>query len=123
MNIHFYYIQKKENLEEYIFVFKNKDEIIDLNKRIYSSLYNENANYDINYIQLFYIKKGLVINFNNDIWNKITHLSYKNLNILKLIDTKNLSTIKYSSCLFFEYLKNKNEIDDIIIEAFLLDKY
>lgn len=120
MNIHFIYIQKKENLDEYIFVFRKKDELEDLNEKIYSSLYNEKINDNTNYIKLFYIKKGLVINFNDDIWNKIIHLSYKNLNILKLIDIKYLSSIKYSSCLFFDYLKNKNEIDDIIIESFLL---
>ena len=120
MNIHFIYIQKKENLDEYIFVFRKKDELEDLNEKIYSSLYNEKINDNTNYIKLFYIKKGLVIDFNDDIWNKIIHLSYKNLNILKLIDIKYLSSIKYSSCLFFDYLKNKNEIDDIIIESFLL---
>lgn len=123
MNIHFIYVQKKENLEEYIFVFRKKDILEDLNEKIYSSLYNEKINDNTNYIKLFYIKKGLVINFNDDIWNKIIHLSYKNLNILKLIDTKYLSAIKYNSCLFFDYAKNKNEIDGIIIESFLLDKY
>ncbi len=79
MNIHFIYVQKKENLEEYIFVFRKKDEILDLNERVYSILYNDKINDNINYIQLFYIKKGLVINFNDDIWDKITNLSYKNL--------------------------------------------
>jgi hypothetical protein len=123
MNIHFIYVQKKENLEEYIFVFRKKDYIEDLNEKIYTSLYNEKINENTNYIKLFYIKKGLIIKFNDDIWNKITYLSYKNLNILKLIDTKYLSAIKYSSCLFFDYSKNKNEIDDVIIEGFLLDKY
>lgn len=122
MKIHFHYVQIKENLDEYIFIFKKKDEFEDLNKKIYSILYDENANDDINYIKLFYIKKGLVINFNDDIWNKITYLSYKNLDIIKLIDKGRLSAIKYSSCLYFNYKENKNEIDDIIIEGFLLDK-
>lgn len=122
MNIHFIYVQKKENLDEFIFIFRKKDDIEDLNKKIYTILYNTEPQDDINYIQLFYIKKGLVINFNNDIWNKIMYISYKNLDILKLIDKKHLSAIKYSSCLFFNYQKNKNEIDNIIIEGFLLDK-
>lgn len=128
MNIHFIYVQKKENLEDYIFIFRKKDEKIDsieLNKKIYSILYNDNfnnSNDDINYIKLFYIKKGLVIKFNDDIWNKIIYLNYKNLDILKLIDRGCLSAIKHSSCLYFDYKQNKNEMDDIIIEAFLLDK-
>ena len=125
MNIHFIYAQKKENLEEYIFIFRKKDEkieSIDLNKKIYSILYNDNANDDINYIKLFYIKKGFIIKFNDDIWNKIIYLNYKNLGILKLIDRGCLSAVKHSSCLYFDYKENKNEIDDIIIEAFLLDK-
>jgi hypothetical protein len=125
MNIHFIYVQKKENLEEFIFIFRKRDEKIEsiyLNKKIYSILYNDDTNDDINYIKLFYIKKGLVINFNDDIWNKIIHLNYKNLGILKLIDRGCLSTVKHSSCLYFDYKQNKNEMDDIIIEAFLLDK-
>jgi hypothetical protein len=121
--MHFVYVQKKENLEEFIFVFKKKDDIIDLNKKIYSILYNDNITNDcINYINLFYIKKGLLIKFNNDIWNKFLYLNYKNLDILKLIDSEYLSNIKDNNYLFFNYKKNKNEIDSIIIESILLDK-
>ena len=52
MNIHFIYVQKKENLEEYIFVFRKKDILEDLNEKIYSSLYNEKINDNTNYIKL-----------------------------------------------------------------------
>lgn len=134
MKIQFIYVQKKENLEEFVFIFKKKDcidiqarteESSNLNKIIYSILYNDrlNTSVDINYIKLFYIKKGMTIDFNKEIWNKLLNLNYRNLDILKLIDVDYLLSINSTSCLHFNYKKNQNEINDIIIESFMIDKY
>lgn len=126
MSIQFIYVQIKENLDEFIFIINNKhkDNVLDLNRIIYSKLYHNNHNIDndINYFKLFYIKEGFKINFNIEIWNKLIYQYYKTLNIINLIDSKYLNLIKLNDCLFFNYKKYKNEIDNIIIESILLDK-
>ena len=103
--IQFIYVQKKDNLEEFIIIFK--ENIKDIYEAIYSILYNTISNTNINYIKLFYIKKGLVIEYNDNIWNKILKLYYKNLNIVKLIDSEYLISISNNNYLDFDYKKNK----------------
>jgi len=121
MYIHYVYVQIKNTLLDHLIIIKfNKDSIDrdELHKLIYISLYHDNVNNEINYFKLFYIKKGFNIKFSKSIWNKFISLSMKNLEIVYLIDTKHLLTLHNKNILNIEYIKNKNEIQDIIIESY-----
>ena len=125
MDIQFIYVQIKENLEEYIVAYKKETSSEDINKLIYNNLYNEDTIYnsdknDINYIKLFYVKKGLTIPYEQNIWDKLLHIRFSNLDIKVLIDEKKLTHINKSNCLHFNYKNNKNQIDKLIIDSFLL---
>jgi len=124
MYIHFFYIESKEYKINYISVIKHDNLNLDnniINKFIYRNIYlnnndDDNINYNnINYISLFYIKKGLVVENKQDLWNQLIKLYMENIKLINLIDNNYIKKIQQSNILLFNIDTYKDKLSNFII--------
>lgn len=124
MYIHFFYIESKEYKINYISVIKHDNLNLDnniINKFIYRNIYlnnndDDNINYNnINYISLFYIKKGLVVENKQDLWNQLIKLYMENIKLINLIDNNYIKKIQQSNILLFNIDTYKDNLSNFII--------
>lgn len=123
MHIHFIYVEHKENKITYLNVIKSKNEVLDnkyINEILYKKIYlisnEEMLNNNINYYSLFYIKKGMIINQDNDtLWNKLLQLYMKNVNLINLIDYNYIENLKKDNMLLFNINEFNNDLYSLII--------
>ena len=124
MYVHFFYIESKEYKINYISVIKHDNFNLDnsiINKFIYRNIYlnnddDNNINYNyINYISLFYIKKGLVIENKQDLWNQLIKLYMENIKLINLIDNNYIKKIQQSNILLFNIDTYKENLSNFII--------
>lgn len=124
MYIHFFYIESKEYKINYISVIKHDNLNLDnniINKFIYRNIYlnnndDDNINYNnINYISLFYIKKGLVIENKQDLWNQLIKLYMENIKLINLIDNNYIKKLQQSNILLFNIDTYKENLSNFII--------
>jgi len=118
MDIQFAYVQKKTTNEKFIIIYKDDKSPINIYKMCYESIYNKTYNEDINIYDLIYIKIGLKINYNKDIWIKLVKENMKTLNLIHLIDDMHLMIIYNSNYILFEYDSNKEILNNILIDTF-----
>ena len=134
--LHFFYVDYKKCNKTYIAViiskYKEVFPFIKLNKILYNYLHLLNYNYeldmhnyndndnnnDMNYFEYFYIKKGLIINNEKYIWNKLINIYLEKIDIKFLIDEKYVSDIYGHNVLLLEY-----NIYSTSINKFLIDHY
>ena len=124
MYIHFFYIESKEYKINYISVIKHDNLNLDnniINKFIYRNIYlnnndDDNINYNnFNYISLFYIKKGLVIENKQDLWNQLIKLYMENIKLINLIDNNYIKKLQQSNILLFNIDTYKDNLSNFII--------
>ena len=124
MYIHFFYIESKEYKINYISVIKHDNLNLDnniINKFIYRNIYlnnndDDNINYNnINYISLFYIKKGLVIENKQDLWNQLIKLYMENIKLINIIDNNYIKKLQQSNILLFNIDTYKDNLSNFII--------
>ncbi len=118
MDIQFAYVQKKTTNEKFVIIYKDDKSAINIYKMCYESIYNKTYNEDLNIYDLIYIKIGLKINYNKDIWIKLVKENMKTLNLIHLIDDMHLMIIYNSNYILFEYDSNKEILNNILIDTF-----
>lgn len=118
MDIQFAYVQKKTTNENFVIIYKDDKSPINIYKMCYESIYNKTYNEDLNIYDLIYIKIGLKINYNKNIWIKLVKENMKTLNLIHLIDDMHLMTIYNSNYILFEYDFNKEILNNILIDIF-----
>ncbi len=118
MDIQFAYVQKKTTNEKFVIIYKDDKSPINIYKMCYESIYNKTYNEDLNIYDLIYIKIGLKINYNKDIWIKLVKENMKTLNLIHLIDDMHLMIIYNSNYILFEYDSNKEILNNILIDTF-----
>lgn len=120
MFLHFYFVNIKKEKKNYLMIYKSDDTIIkfkDINNILYNELNNisclpsiisssSNNTDNINYHELFYIKQGLSIPYNKDIWNELIQINLNKIELQYLIDDK--------------YIKNLYSYDILL---YLMDDY
>jgi hypothetical protein len=127
MYIHFIYVEHKENKITYLNVIKSENEALEnkyINEILYKKIYlisnEEILNNNINYCSLFYIKKGFVIQQNdNTLWNNLLQIYMKTLNLLNLIDCKYIDNIKNENILLYKMNEINNDLYSLIIKLHL----
>ncbi len=103
MLLHFYYVNFKKEKKDYIIIYKCKESEVsfnDINTILYKTINNE-INENINFYELFYIKEGIKIEFNNNIWNDIINIYLNKINIQMIIDNKYIENIYNTDLLLF----------------------
>ncbi len=118
MFIQFAYVQKKTTNENFVVIYKENIDIINVYKLSYESLYHQNYNENINIYDHIYIKKGLKIEYKQEIWNILVKSNMKTLNLINLIDDIHLLAIYNSNHLIFNYDDNKEILKNILINTF-----
>lgn len=129
MFLHFYFINIKKEKKNYLMVYKTDIKTInvkDINNLLYNKLNNkpsiissvENTTNNINYYELFYIKQGLSIIYNKEIWNKLIQIYLNKIELQYLIDDKYIKNI-YSSDIILYLIDNYQED----IKQFLIKYY
>lgn len=131
--LHFFYVDYKKTNKNYIAIIKskNKDQFPfnDLNNILYNYLHLLNYNYEydldenkqvnnINYFEYFYIKKGLIINYEKYIWNKLIKIYLEELDIKYLIDGQFVSNIYSKNIILFDYNQYSNKINKFLIDHY-----
>ena len=93
-----------------------------LYNKIYNALFNDSIDYenkDINFIKLFYIKRGIHIYFTETTWNTIINNYLKNIKIIKLLDIKYITKIKNTDIILFELNAIQDDFKDFIHTLFM----
>lgn len=122
MFLHFYYVNCKKEKKDYIIIYKFKNEVISFNQ-INSVLYSEFNNNtledkNINYYELFYIKEGLKIKYEKELWNNIINMYLNKLNIHMIIDEKYVEKLWNSNLLLFLIDKYDNSLKEFLISYY-----
>lgn len=136
MFLHFYYVNCKKEKKDYIIIYKYNKEIIsfsEINNILYKEIYNDkiddnNAKNDdntdtgngnnINFYELFYIKEGVKIKYERELWNNIINMYLNKLNIHIIINDKYVEKIWNSDLLLFSI-----DIYDDSLKQFLITYY
>ena len=125
MYIHFLYVESKEYKINYIVTIKNEQSILDnnlINTLLYNYIYlnNENnINNNINYISLFYIKKGLILDDKKNYWDNLFKIYLKEIKLIDLIDNDYIKKIQNKNILLFKEDIYKNQLSNFIINIYL----
>ena len=125
MYIHFLYVESKEYKINYIVTIKNEQSILDnnlINTLLYNYIYlnNENnINNNINYISLFYIKKGLILDDKKNYWDNLFNIYLKEIKLIDLIDNDYIKKIQNKNILLFKEDIYKNQLSNFIINIYL----
>ena len=125
MYIHFLYVESKEYKINYIVTIKNEQSILDnnlINTLLYNYIYlnNENnINNNINYISLFYIKKGLILDDKKNYWDNLFNIYLKEIKLIDLIDNDYIKKIKNKNIFLFKEDIYKNQLSNFIINIYL----
>lgn len=125
MYIHFLYVESKEYKINYIVTIKNEQMILDnnlINTLLYNNIYlnNENnINNNINYISLFYIKKGLILDDKKNYWDNLFKIYLKEIKLIDLIDNDYIKKIQNKNILLFKEDIYKNQLSNFIINIYL----
>jgi hypothetical protein len=125
MYIHFLYVESKEYKNNYIVTIKDEKNILDnnlINKLLYKYIYlnNDNSiNNNINYISLFYIKKGLILDDKNNYWNDLFKIYLKEIKLIDLIDNNSIKKIQNNNLLLFNIDLYKDQLSNFIINIYL----
>lgn len=127
MFLHFFYVTYKKGKQNYIAIIKSKDDSIEfnnLNNLLYNKLHllnSEIENFEsnnINYYEYFYIKKGLVIENQKYLWDRLMKIYLKNLDIKILLDQVYINKLYNQKILLFDFDIYKNQIIDFLIEHY-----
>jgi hypothetical protein len=125
MYIHFLYVESKEYKNNYVVTIKDEKNILDnnlINKLLYKYIYlnNDNSiNNNINYISLFYIKKGLILDDKNNYWNDLFKIYLKEIKLIDLIDNNSIKKIQNNNLLLFNIDLYKDQLSNFIINIYL----
>jgi len=125
MYIHFLYVESKEYKINYIVTIKNEQSILDnnlINTLLYNYIYlnNENnINNNINYISLFYIKKGLILDDKKNYWDNLFNIYLKEIKLIDLIDNDYIKKIQNKNIFLFKEDIYKNQLSNFIINIYL----
>ena len=119
MFIQFFYVQKKDNNEVFLYIIKYENNIENLNENLYTSLYDTNNVKDINYTNKFYLKKGFKINYNSMVWNQFLSIKLENLDLISLIDIKKINKYYNTDILHFNYNDYKIIINSTITKLII----
>lgn len=126
MYINFYFVDIKKEKKTYIIIYKSDKQHIsfnNINTLIYNKLNNlQLTNTDsINYHELFYIKQGISIIYNNEIWNKLVSIYLKKTELIYLIDEKYIKNIYSSEMILFLIDDYQNDIKQFLINYYNLE--
>lgn len=123
MYTHFIYIVLKKDKEKYLFAYKSKEEdliITELNKIIYKELYNlsgqDTVDENINYFEIFYLKKGLIIK--EDIWKDIIKIYMQKLDIITLINEEYIKELYAKDIIYFNISDYNKELNKYICDYY-----
>lgn len=124
MFLHFYYVNCKKEKKDYIVIYKYTNEIISfshINTVLYKELNNislENSISNLNFYELFYIKEGLKIKYEKELWNKIINMYLNKLNVHMIIDEKYVENIWNNDLLLFLIDKYDESLKDFLISYY-----
>lgn len=132
MFLHFFYVTYKKEKRNYIVILKSKNkkgiEFQQINDILYNHLYlissnsvnndNNNNNITFNYFEYFYIKKGLIIENQKYIWDKLIKIYLKKINIMNIIDEEYISNLYNSNILLYNCNLYNKEIINFITEHY-----
>ncbi len=131
--LHFFYIDYKKSNTNYIAIIKSKDNeefsFVKLNNILYNYLHLLNYNYEyeleineqennINYFEYFYIKKGIIINYEKYLWNKLIKIYLEDLDIKFLIDSQFVNNIYSKNIILYDYNKYSIKITNFLIDHY-----
>jgi hypothetical protein len=90
MFLHFFYVDYKKEKKNFICILKsNTDkefEFQNLNNILYENLNNDSKpNSNFNCFEYFYIKRGLIIENQKYIWDKLMKIYLKKINMKKIL--------------------------------------
>lgn len=129
MYINFYYINSKKEKKNYLMVYKSDEKSFPfetINSLLFDKLNNLSNNLSnineqnnaINYFELFYIKKGLSITYNENKWHKLISIYLKNIELQYLIDEEFIKKIYYDNIILFLLDDYKQDIKDFLINYY-----
>lgn len=139
MYLHFFYVTYKKEKKDYIVILKTTDnkqiEFQEINDILYKNLYlisnnlnninnkisNDN-NLSFNYFEYFYIKKGLIIENQKYIWDRLIKIYLKKVNIMNLIDENFVSNLYNNTILLYKCNLYSKDLTNFIIEHYS-DRY
>jgi hypothetical protein len=120
MFMQFFYVQKKDNNEVFLYIIKYENSIENLNEKIYTTLYDTNNIKDTNYSSKFYLKHGFKINCNDFVWNQFLSIKLENLDLISLIDIKKINKYYNTDILHFNYnIEYKHFINSTITKLII----
>ncbi len=103
MYINIYYLNIKKEKKDYILLCKSETQDIDfneINSMIHKNL-NDTTNSNANYYELYYLKKGVVLDYTEDIWKKCISLYLEKIDIKNIIDVKYVKKIKENNIILY----------------------
>lgn len=128
MYINFYFVDIKKEKKSYIIIYKSDEKIISfykINTIIYNKLNNiaitnvdTSDNNSINYHELFYIKQGISIIYNNNIWNDLISIYLKKTELIYLIDENYIKNIYSHDIILFLIDDYKHDIKQFLINYY-----
>jgi hypothetical protein len=131
MFLHFFYVTYKKEKKNYIVILKTKTnnsiEFHQINDILYKHLYlissnsinnDNNNNLTFNYFEYFYIKKGLILENQKYIWDKLIKIYLKKINIMNIIDEDFISNLYNTNILLYNCNLYNKEIINFIIEHY-----
>jgi len=130
MFLHFYFVNIKKEKKNYLMIYKSDDTIInfkDINNLLYNELNNisclpsiisssSNNTDNINYHELFYIKQGLSISYNKDIWNELIQIYLNKIELQYLIDDKYIKNLYSYNILLYLMDDYQKDIKQFLIK-------
>jgi hypothetical protein len=123
MFLHFFYVDYKKEKKNFICIIKSKTDnelnFQDINNILYENLNNDaKPKSNFNCFEYFYIKRGLIIENQKYIWDKLMKIYLKKINILNLIDNKYISNLYDKNILLLDYGIYKFNLIDFLIEHY-----
>lgn len=118
----------KKEKKSYIIIYKSDEKIISfykINTIIYNKLNNiaitnvdTSDDNSINYHELFYIKQGISITYNNNIWNDLISIYLKKTELIYLIDENYIKNIYSHDIVLFLIDDYKHDIKQFLINYY-----
>jgi|LauGreDrversion4_2_1035121.scaffolds.fasta_scaffold02290_1 hypothetical protein len=115
MIINFYFVNLKKDKKSYI-VITNKE--TNVNELLYNKLYNIPVTNSINYYEFFYIKKGMQILWDQNIWDELVKIYLSKLDLLYLIDQEYILNIYSNEMILFSLDEYETQIKQFIMNYY-----
>jgi hypothetical protein len=115
MIINFYFVNLKKDKKSYI-VITNKE--TNVNELLYNKLYNIPVTNSINYYEFFYIKKGMQILWDQNIWDELVKIYLSKLDLLYLIDQEYILNIYSNDMILFSLDEYETQIKQFIMNYY-----